>query len=1271
MKNLNCMIYFIAAMLKARKAVVSVASVLIVIFFMFLYCGEDEFEFDVDEIGSGQLEAPTDFRATVGGSSRAELSWSAVEGASSYNLYRAENAVPAEDAGHLKDGIKATHYTDEGMVDGKRYQYQVSAVDAEGTVGRRSEAIPMIPLPRKPATPKSLDTNSSNQQITLTWNAVAGANLYRVYRDCEIIHVGEVTEATFTDMGLTNDQSYTYTVSSVIDLLDQDCACTVNSDKSESITAVVPASQSIMGVPNNVRGTIGNGQVTLRWNGVVGANRYKVYRNNNSVGEVTEATFTDTGLTNGSYSYTISSVNASGVESTQSSSIMLTSLPDKPDTPVHLVASSGDQQITLTWDAVMGVDLYRVYRNGVAIHVAEVTEATFTDTNLTHGDTYTYTVSSVINFVQACAGKVEGDKSEQVQESPRTVVVDYLSFIDTRYFTGTSVPSTGSIFSDSDITHMFPGAASPFGMVAISPVNAKSASSFNPYNRRENGSRYKWGYYPNNASQRAVVKAFSTTAVSGMGCSGDLAMDFPFMVYPGDKRNKELDDTVSSKRLGALALKNNNFETSTVGEPGYFKATFASGMTAEVVANKRSGIAKFVLPSTTSKATFFFTTASRHVRVSASLQKRTRDRKTIIEGTIRNRGFCAPHWGNYTIYMVAELEQTASNVANASATSLITSSSNLWQMPFVFDLNSSGQTIQMKFGLSYVNLDGAYANLQTEIPNWNFAQQKQDVQANWNKFLGRIKVEDDTATQADKEIFYTSLYRALLHPDTFSDADGKYIGFNNSIYTTERVGSGDLARNRIQYQLFSGWDTYRAQMQLVTLVDSHIASDMAQSLINNSKQANCDSGKDVDQGNCTGGSFTRWGVANDDAAVMAGEPGAIIVANTLAFGGNEFNMDEAIAAMERGVQNLTSRNKANDYDARESSHNPTPGRNNSGGFGYSNSLELAAANFAKTAFAKLLELDRTSLGLTNTMSYYTGKANTFFTRYNLNLSWAFRRIILNQSNRRSFRSNAGYNTTSQEGTEPQYLWMLPMDAGSIPTRYGHALKLWYNSLVAGNRILIGNDDSDSVKEYKRTISALDDHVSRLNDGYNSKYLWFGNEPVHFNPFAYHFISLTDKATEIHKGQAVIRNLQVELYNNSIDEGLSGNDDLGCLTAWYVWSALGLYPAVPGVGVYTLSTPLFKKVVISKHDGRGTITISAPSASGGKNGNKYVKGIKIKKGSANKIAYTKSYIKHKELYSVRDVELEFDVGSSADDATRSLDKSPSFSDVARINTFLQE
>ena len=854
------------------------------------------------------------------------------------------------------------------------------------------------------------------------------------------------------------------------------------------------------------------------------------------------------------------------------------------------------------------------------------------------------------------------------QEDPPPDGVDYLSFVDTRYFTGTTVPSTGRVLADSDITHMFPGAASPFGMVAISPVNAKSASSFNPYFHHRALARHKWGYYPNNASQRAVVKAFATTAVSGMGCSGDLAMDFPFMVYPGDQRDKELDGTVSSKILGALALKNNNFETSTVGEPGYFKATFASGMTAEVVANKRSGIAKFVLPDAASKATFFFTTASRHVRASASLKKSTRDGKTIIEGTIRNRGFCELTWGSYIIYMVAELQQTASNVANASATSLIASNYDLWQMPFVFDLNSSGQTIQMKFGLSYVSLEGAYANLQTEIPNWNFAQQKEDVQANWNKFLGRIKIEDDTAKQADKEIFYTSLYRALLHPDIFSDADGKYIGFNDSIYTTERVGSGDLARNRIQYQMFSGWDTYRAQMQLVTLVDSHIASDMAQSLINNSKQANCDSGTDVDQGNCVGGSFTRWGVANDDPAVMAGEPGAIIVANTLAFGGNEFNMDEAIAAMERGVQNLTSKNKVNDFYVEKV---PVPNLNNWGSYYYSVNLELAAANFSKSAFAKLLELDKTSLGLTNTVSHYAGKASSFFTTYNSKLSSALRNIGLNQSRVMAFVADSGFEATSLEGTETQYLWMLPMDAASIPVRYGHALKLWYNSLDEAKKIPIGNGDPDSVKQYKRAISALDDHVSKLNDGLRSKYLWFGNEPVHFNPFAYHFISLTDKATEIHKGQAVIRSLQVELYNNSIDEGLSGNDDLGCLTAWYVWSALGLYPAVPGVGVYTLSTPLFKKVVISKHDGQGTITISAPSASGGKNGNKYVKGIKIKKGSANKIAYTKSYIKHKELYSVRDVELEFDVGSSEDDATRNLDKSPSFSNVASINTFLQE
>ena len=129
--------------------------------------------------------------------------------------------------------------------------------------------------------------------------------------------------------------------------------------------------------------------------------------------------------------------------------------------------------------------------------------------------------------------------------------------------------------------------------------------------------------------------------------------------------------------------------------------------------------------------------------------------------------------------------------------------------------------------------DGAYNNLSAEIVDWDFDKLKTSTRRGWNDILGRIRIYDTEVSIENKEVFYTSLYRALLYPNTFSDQDNKYIGFNDSIYTTDTVKGSE--RRRKQYQYFSGWDTYRSQMQLVTLIGLHISSDMAQSLINNSK----------------------------------------------------------------------------------------------------------------------------------------------------------------------------------------------------------------------------------------------------------------------------------------------------------------------------------------------------------------------------------------------------------------------------------------------------
>ena len=542
-------------------------------------------------------------------------------------------------------------------------------------------------------------------------------------------------------------------------------------------------------------------------------------------------------------------------------------------------------------------------------------------------------------------------------------------------------------------------------------------------------------------------------------------------------------------------------------------------------------------------------------------------------------------------------------------------------------------------------------------------------------FWARIRIDTENSTQENREVFYTSLFKALLHPSIFSDVDGNYLGFNESIYTTDKVAS--TQRQRVQYQYFSGWDTYRSQAQLVSLIDPEASSDMAQSLINNSKQANCDKGKDLDKGNCSGGAFTQWGVANDDAAVMAGDPGSIIVANAFAFGAREFKLSEAIGGMNR--YNSPSKNKANDlygYESETTAPTDVNGHNT-----FSQNLELAASTFASAAFAAYVNRYHAQLVSGQlevgsiTKDQYATHASTFFTRSETEAGQALdpgleARLLENaqEFNNALSTFNGGDYTNCQEGTRAQYLWMYPVNAGSIPSRYSGALESWYNSLAEENRLSISEDDSSDEKQYKRAISALDNHLVHINGGHNTQYLWFGNEPGHFDPFIYNFLGVSDTAPSAYKSQNVVRRILEDLYANSIDKGISGNDDLGAVTAWFVWGAMGLYPAVPGIGVYTITTPLFKSIEIDKHGAVGTITLKAPDVTEGTGGARFIKGIKLKKGSNAASSYTKSYIKHDELYSVDNIELEYDVTATSGDASTTLEKSPSFPTLQSIKDF---
>ena len=787
------------------------------------------------------------------------------------------------------------------------------------------------------------------------------------------------------------------------------------------------------------------------------------------------------------------------------------------------------------------------------------------------------------------------------------------------------------------------------------------------------GQSDRWTHY---ASRKHRVKGFAVTDLNGPGC--DAAGDFPMMMHPGKIKGNSIytssgalplyikGTNVSSEVKGGRNDNSGVYPSANVtGEAGYYKAVFENEMTAELTVSKRSGIAKFTFPASIDSATLFFTTGSRMTRSSNSLTASSAlsgsANTKAVQGSITNKGFCADSASAYKIYMYAEFDKNSLGTPTSQ-----TGSHQYTQLGYEFDLTTVGRTIHVKFGISYVNAAGAYNNLVKEIPDFNFDTVKNNAQSAWRNLLSRVQVyTSDEASLNDKlTLFYSGLYRSFHAPSIFNDVDCKYIGFNNSIYTiSSTTVDGVQICDMTQYQNFSGWDTYRSQSQLVALIDKKIAADMAQSLVNNSKQANCATGRDADgevgeDNYCAGGSFTRWGIANDDAGTMAGEPGAIIVANTLAFGAAGFKLDEALAAMERGQSGSRSDNR------QLGSSSYTPYRNHENKLLRSSELELASAYFAKAAFTKRLAKIKadssfaerykiSASDLSEMESSYNTKAGNFFT-----------------DNQNKFRISTGETVGGvraennwQEGNVHQYKWMYPPN------------------VAKGSLSIVGKYFSGRTST--QITSSLDGHVRVLNsgEGNSDTGLFFGNEPGHFTPFVYNFLpggetTNNAQAPNSYKSQDLITRIQTNLYRNQIDQALPGNEDLGAMAAWYVWAAMGLYPSIPGLGFYSLTSPLFDYILIEKGSeiNNGLILIKALNSKD----RRYISGIEL-----NGQDHSKTYVTFQELYQQLDgtteisqdgetkkvTILEFTLVADDDDSIKTLQVSPSFSTLAEIDDYL--
>ncbi len=671
--------------------------------------------------------------------------------------------------------------------------------------------------------------------------------------------------------------------------------------------------------------------------------------------------------------------------------------------------------------------------------------------------------------------------------------------------------------------HNFPGAALPFGMVQWGPDTSPSAPHSGGYDHRDNH-----------------IRGFSLTHLSGAGCA--LYGDFPFL-----PTTEPIDSSPATPGGGLDGRFQPGFShAEEAASPGYYGVRVnpvgGADIDVDLTATTRTGMARFEFPPSPHASVLIDAGGSAQPDDFAAVEVDPGRRE--ISGVASSGHFCGQR-PRYRVYFTAVFSRRfdafgtwrngtldpGGRSAEDSQTPAINPRTTAQAGAYAGFDTRRNRTVTARVGISFVSVDGARANLAAESGKAGFGALAARARDRWNQALGRIQASGGPERRLDT--FYTALYHALLAPRTFSDVGGAYPGMDGQVHR---------ARGYVQYADFSGWDTYRTQMQLLALLVPERASDMVRSLLADAEESGC---------------LPRWPYANGQSMTMVGDSADPMIASAAAFGADDFDHGVALAAMVKGATE-PCRSANGDYLQRQGLEQylalgyvpfdlDTNTRNANSLYGdpdavwgsAATTLEYALDDFAIAQFAARFLGDDAGYGA--------------FMRRSAN----WRRLFNPASGMVEPRFADGrfpspYDNLGGggfvEGNSAQYTWMVPHDPAGLVARLG------------------GRD---------RAADRLDRFLRELNGGpggTHTGHALLGNEPTLGTPWLYDWVGRPYRA------QAVVRRALLSLYDTSPD-GYPGNDDLGTLSAWYVWGALGLYPAVPGVGVLALGSPLFARTVV--------------------------------------------------------------------------------------------
>lgn len=476
---------------------------------------------------------------------------------------------------------------------------------------------------------------------------------------------------------------------------------------------------------------------------------------------------------------------------------------------------------------------------------------------------------------------------------------------------------------------------------------------------------------------------------------------------------------------------------------------------------------------------------------------------------------------------------------------------------------SAGQQILLRVGLSPVSVAGAKKNLQTEMPAWDFDVIRTDARNDWNQQLSRIRIE--SSNPGIRQTFYSALYHTMTTPNLYNDADGSYRGPDGEIHTNEGFQN---------YTTFSLWDTFRAENPLLTLIQPEHVNDFMQSLLTFYKYG-------------PNKRLPMWSLAGYDTGTMIGYHAVPVIVDAYIKGFRGFDAELAYRAMRATA--MSSNNLQDEYQKL----GYVPSETGKGTRGAAKTLEFAFDDWCIAQAAK-------ALGKTNDAELFAARSRNYTNVFDP-VTGFFRGRTADGSFREPFDPKRIDFDDYAEANAWQYTFAVFHDVPGMIRLYG------------GNEAFIRKldelfDQDSDVHHYIPDASGLLGQYAH------------GNEPCHHVAYLYALAGAQYKtALRVHQ-------IMLLQYDNT-PEGICGNDDCGQMSAWYVWSAIGLYPLNPDDGKYIIGSPLVEKATIQLNPEffpGGTFTVIAHNVS---NQNIYIQSARLNNRPLNRPWVTQDEITH--------------------------------------------